>query len=358
MVMTMAENSTHKARDQDAVEAEASAWLVRLEGEDFTDEDQAALDAWFQQSPDHERVFRDVAETWNIMALAVVDAHFGAQKSTPLAGGHATSLLGRLKDAFRKRWFTPAFATGFAALALVAVVSVLFEPGGRPAMPYGQHAVQQFVTAVGRQSLETLEDGSRIRLNTDTKLSAQISEQSRTVELIKGEAMFTVARDVSKPFIIKAGNHEVRVLGTVFSVQKRPEGITVRVQSGRVAVSSEEGEGVDSVILTEGQQVLANDDSGMGAAQTLDVEQAFAWTNGLLIFDGTALPDALAEIDRYYFRDIQLQCDQAQSKKLSGVFRIDGLDEALEVILADASLQMDTHVKGKLLLQCPIDPEG
>ena len=92
-------------------------------------------------------------------------------------------------------------------------------------------------TAVGEQRSITLADGSLIKLNTRTTIRHRFDESTRRVELIEGEALFDVARDEQRPFIVTAGATEVRVLGTSFNVYKQSDlEATVSVLEGRVTV--------------------------------------------------------------------------------------------------------------------------
>ncbi len=94
--------------------------------------------------------------------------------------------------------------------------------------------------AVGHQLTATLDDGSTIQLNTDTRIELQYSSRERTVRLQRGEAHFAVAPDAERPFVVVAGSGVVRAVGTEFNVYLSDGNQTeVTVTEGIVEIAQE-----------------------------------------------------------------------------------------------------------------------
>ncbi|MCU1292618.1 MAG: fec operon regulator FecR [Bryobacterales bacterium] len=192
------------------------------------------------------------------------------------------------------RWPLMAGATLTAAAAIVLAFWL-----ARP-----QPQFTNLATPVASRQALTLADGTRIELNAQTSLSAEIGPKVRHVRLAAGEAFFAVHKDPSRPFVIETPAGSVQVTGTQFDV--RAESATtleVTVSEGSVQVAPA---GADKTIaLTPGQKLSALD--GHVAVQALsaaDLDNVLAWRQGQIVFNGTPLREAVARFARYHGRGI------------------------------------------------------
>jgi transmembrane sensor len=160
-----------------------------------------------------------------------------------------------------------------------------------------------YATAIGGHEIVPLPDGSRIELNTDTRVRTSLTADTRSVWLERGEAYFDVARDPSRPFVVYAGNRRVTVLGTKFSVRLDPDAkrVQLAVAEGRVQFDElRVSEPAPPMIAIGGEKVIAE-----GAATRVEsrsvqsVETDLSWRQGLLTFDQTTLAAAAEEFNRY-----------------------------------------------------------
>src|SRR5690606_28626324 len=103
-------------------------------------------------------------------------------------------------------------------------------------------------TGVGEQRTVTLEDGSRVSLNTATRLSLHFDRGVRRVRLQSGEALFEVARDPGRPFVVESGDRQVRALGTAFIVRRDAGRIAVTLMEGSVEVAPVGGTAGDEAV--------------------------------------------------------------------------------------------------------------
>ncbi len=200
-------------------------------------------------------------------------------------------------------------------------------------------------TAVGEQRQLVLEDGTRVFLNTDTSVVVKYNEQTRRVELRRGEALFNVAKQADWPFIVVAGDRQVRALGTSFVVRRDRQRLAVTLVEGKVTVSPEQGQsagegagegavvatqaepapqpaqlGKDVITLTPGQRLTFT----RGAATKLDtpsVEKATAWRRGQVILDDTPLRAAADEMNRYNAIKLVVEDPEASALLINGLFQ-------------------------------------
>ena len=124
------------------------------------------------------------------------------------------------------RWRPAAMAAGLALAVGLGSLVATQQLGGR----------RVYATELGGHATVPLADGSKIELNTDTKLRAALAEEQRTVWLDRGEAYFEVSKDPNRPFVVMAGDRKVTVLGTKFSVRRDGDRVSVAVAEGKVRV--------------------------------------------------------------------------------------------------------------------------
>jgi transmembrane sensor len=161
-----------------------------------------------------------------------------------------------------------------------------------------------------------LTDGSAVSLNTDTKIQVSYSNSERHVELLQGEAQFEVAHDADRPFVVSANGTHVSVLGTAFVVRKRSaSSLDVLVTEGRVAIDS-----APATVLSGGQMALIRD-GRLTTRSVEDMMRRVAWTEGMLVFNGETLSEAVAEFNRYNRRQLVITDAELASKTIGGAFK-------------------------------------
>jgi transmembrane sensor len=245
---------------------EACAWFVESRAGDLDDAGRREFDRWLRKSPEHLSAYLEIAAIWNegpsldpqskwttdtlielalesnddnVIALAPgaalptaspVSAHDSISVSAP-AQGHAP-VEHRRAPASSTR--TREWLRRWRRLAIAASVVVIL--GGTLTML--DLSAPVYTTALGEQRSIQFDDGSTVELNSRSKVRVRYSKQERDVELIEGQALFHVAHDLSRPFIVAVGATRVRAVGTQFDVYKKSSGTVVTVVEGRVAVYS------------------------------------------------------------------------------------------------------------------------
>jgi transmembrane sensor len=200
-----------------------------------------------------------------------------------------------------------------------------------------------YATRPGEQRLVVLADGSRMRLNTDSRARVHLRGGERTIRLSRGEAFFDVAHDPAHPFVVQAGGAKVRAIGTRFDVRRDPTAVKVTLVEGVVRV--QRGGEPQTWTLAPNQQ-LDLPRSGPASPRPTDAATATAWTAGRLIFHETTLAAAVAEVNRYGRHRIELDPSVPADRRIDGVFDV-GDTEAFV-----------SAVSGYLDLSAARDPDG
>lgn len=184
-------------------------------------------------------------------------------------------------------------------------------------------------TAIGERDSLQLADGSRVVLNSATHLRIERRLRSRQIELLSGEATFTVEHG-DKPFIVRSQGVAVRDIGTVFNVRSDSRGVAVAVLEGAVEVSS----GQSPVQRLNGGQQLQAHEGRVGAAEVADLDRVTAWQHGKLRFDGTPLSEVIVDIQRYRQAPVRLADPQIAGLRVSGEFDSDAVESLLDLLPA------------------------
>lgn len=181
-------------------------------------------------------------------------------------------------------------------------------------------------TARGEQRLVRLDDGSRVHLNTATRV--RLHRGRDRVELVSGEAFFAVRPRQDRTFEVDAGR-TIRVLGTRFNVRRESGCLTVVVQEGRVAIRDREGDASSARVLHAGGVAryparCGGVDPASDAAELARVE---GWLAGRVEFDGAPLEEVARELSRYTPWPLHVTSPRLADLRLSGVFHVDRLDD-------------------------------
>ena len=327
---------TSKRKQQSSIEA-VQWWTTLREGERARADRERFVD-WLQAAPENVAEYLELADFWQDLGAVGRDAEVEAilaeaethDNIVPLSGSISTALPSKVRT--HRAWLAAAACT----LVVLAGALALLQPSDEP-----------ISTAVGEQRSITLADGSLITLNTWTSIRHRFDESTRRVELIKGEALFDVARDEQRPFIVTAGATEVRVLGTSFNIYKKSDlEATVTVLEGRVVVratglisAGQAGSAVDTLQtaagefeLTDGQQIHIWPKEKVAPVKEVPPEKVVEWTTRRITFENTALSDVVAEFNRYNTNQLRVDDPDLALLELNGVFKPHSQDDLLEYL--------------------------
>lgn len=224
-----------------------------------------------------------------------------------------------------------AAALSVAVLAVILVSGLLLFGWRAPVRP----ADEAFVTyAAGHAENRrvTLRDGSILDLGAETRVDVAYSSGERRLILRSGEALFTVAHNAQRPFIVSAANGEVRAIGTAFNIRVGGRGAEVAIIDGVVRVDASDagdnGSGRQAIVHS-GQQVDYGLTSSQGALTTYltaprDIERddVIAWRRGLLVFRGAPLAEVISVANRYAAHPIRLRDVSKATLPVFGIFKV------------------------------------
>jgi transmembrane sensor len=302
------------------INQEAAEWFVEIHSDAPDAATRKRFDDWLRASPEHVRAFLDMVPIWEdaaqlpLNATATADEFVarirGASNVMPIRGNElpldvvrepqapvsaATDRRGRLSVRL-------ALAAGIAAVLASAAAIWGYQKLGNPV----------YETGVGEQRSLILADNSTVQLDALSRVRVRYSRQERSVELQRGRALFEVAKNTARPFVVYSDKTSVRAVGTKFDVYRKAAGTLVTVVEGRVAVSYGPN-------LTAGEQVLV----GTGTTQTIEhpnLAGVTAWTQRKLAFDSTPLAEVSDEFNRYNQRLLIIDSAGIGAMKISGLF--------------------------------------
>lgn len=242
---------------------------------------------------------------------------------------------------YSKSWFS---SIAIACLLLIGSLYLFYEYGYLDEhSPVKEAALQQVTAGRGERMNLTLSDGTSVVLNSSSTIRypSLFSGQSREIEL-EGEAFFSIARNVDKPFLVHAGDAVIRVLGTKFNVNAYADsdGVEVVVEEGEVAVRSDslanssrqQGEISNEVTLIAGEYTIVKEGKAPVSPITVALDHHLGWINGDLIFEATPLDVVIKKLERYYNRDFEVTDSSLLDHKLTVSFKKESLSKVLNVL--------------------------
>ena len=319
------------------VSEEAAEWFIEFRTGDIDATGRRAFDVWVRSSQEHLRAYLEVAAIWNECGALDACRAWNTDALISLAEENVVPLSAHSAAAANPKhgsWFvqessrTPQRRFTSTRLAAVAA-SIAFLACTVAVFTWFQfYRLPIYATAVGEQRSIRLEDGSTVELNSRSRVRIHFTESERGIELLQGQALFDVAKNPERPFIVRSDDTHVRAVGTQFDVNKKPGGTIVTVVEGNVAVSGtgrQDGnlrEIQDAILLSAGEQVLIAEQA-VAKPTRVNTAAATAWTHRQLVFESVALRDVAAEFNRYSTRKLVVEDSGAKELLLSGVFETD-----------------------------------
>jgi transmembrane sensor len=384
---------------------EACAWFVECRSGDLDNFGRRDFDCWLRKSPEHVSSYIEIAAIWNEGPLLDPDGKWSADtlikhargagddNVVALTGGAIATASTVLSGESSRTEFVPAstavhsqqvttrkaWVIGWRWSAIAASVAVLMILAG--GLVLLELSAPIYATALGEQRSIQFEDGSTVELNSRSRIRVNYSKQERGVELIEGQALFHVAHDTSRPFIVAVGATRVRAVGTQFDVYRKSNGTVVTVVEGRVAVYSapqsplagnaskvpqlpstyalpeSSGSAADpspfaaprarrsfptsatgsarppaeetarqdlltsgaSLMVAAGEQVTVTADAAQKIANA-NIASATAWREREIVFESATLSDVAEEFNRYNQRQLVIKDPTLYGFHISGVF--------------------------------------
>lgn len=363
----------HRLKLNTQICEEACEWFINCRTGDLDDAARQDFDRWLRKSPEHLSAYLELAAIWNegplldpegkfdrdtLIAQASVDRdnvvslpnswngtdtaeHDIALRTSRSGSDGAARSPPRVQSpsheksrGFRRRRFA-AIAASIVFVVCAAAILWLYTL-----------RAPTYATTIGEQRSLALTDGSTVELNSRSKIVVRYSKRERHVELLEGQALFHVAKDATRPFIVEIGSTLVRAVGTEFDVYEKRDGTVVTVVEGRVAILTDHPIAlpdrglptaairvlpanlpfpsvrpgrVGNIMVAAGEQLTVTLKE-IQIAEHPNIANATAWTQRQLVFESASLADVADEFNRYNDRQLIIGDPTLETFHVSGVF--------------------------------------
>jgi transmembrane sensor len=351
------------------VEQAASQWLARLDAGSLSASDLAELNTWRAADPRHAAAYARLAATWQALdrmqalrpppSEPIVDDFLNLRAShripsldqlAPLAGldpdRTMQAALPRPGPLPGRSWLWRIAVA--ASISLVIAAASIWRLGDNS---------QTYRTGIGGFERIVLADQSAIDLNTNSEVRVRLMRRVRKVDLIRGEASFSVTHDVERPFIVAAGLTGVRAIGTHFDVRQMDNSVEVIVDEGKVVVGDLALVDVRGTMASIPGLHLAAGESAIATGQGVELNtipkerlvRKLAWQTQMLVFDDDSLAEVVAQFNRYNIRQLILTDPKLANLTIGGYFRPTNLDAFLSVLQSDFGVRVSIEGNSVLL---------
>ncbi len=353
--------------DRKAIEEEAGAWLIKLDGDSAPSAGElASLREWLERSPVHREQLGSLADFWGKMNVLT-------ELAVPLGRPEDRTIRSFVKSL--RRTFPQIGRAGFATAVIIIGIAIAATFWLRPDPFLSSNGL--YATAIGQQQSTTLTDGSVVLLNTNSQINVNYNNEYRNIRLLQGEVHFTVAKGAARPFRVYAGNGRVQAVGTAFSVYLKDNTINVTVTEGKVELASVnrpstnrlpqqgtpsgtvESSGSNAIVDSGFVETLgtikagetatlqsfldAGTVSSINAIETVEAQEMarrLSWREGMLTFAGDPLEVVVDEISRYTTVSIEITDPDVRATRIGGRFPIGETDAMFDHLEANFGLRV------------------
>lgn len=319
-----------RRQEQTLVADQAAEWTLRLKLEGSQAHD--ALLEWLRESPLHVQEFLLACGIDDSMTR--LDPNHIVDVDVLIARAHSKSKVIPLADRlplFRQRvgiqvtrgrrlWLAASGVAAAAALAMLTWFTYL-SPGSQGV----------YATEIGDQRTFKLHDGSVVVLNTGSRIRVAYTDTARDIHLDRGQALFQVYHDATRPFRVHVASTVVQAIGTQFDVRRFADRTTVAVVEGTVQVSTGDrqdspqpataGAAREPLRINVGESTTVNSAGAIAPPERINPDLATAWRRQRVVFVDTSLDDIATEFNRYNVSPhLRIEGDELKTRVFSGSF--------------------------------------
>lgn len=294
-----------------SIDETAADWIARLDRGPLSEEESQVLEAWLSGDPRRRGAmlradaYAMLSESARALGPQFDPRQFAEPELAPAEPGPGRRLS--------RRSMLAMIGTGGAITASVLALGVSLPAAA-------------ITTGLGEVRLVTLEDGSTVMLNTQTSVKVHYGSDERVVELLYGEAFFTILADARRPFFVELPGKRLRATRGTFRVRKL-EGMPLDIlaDQGKIAIASTVGAAAQ-LELPAGSRLVFRSDALLERppAPTLIapdlISRQLAWREGKIAFEGEPLERAAAEFARYSKTRIEISDPGLAREPVAGLF--------------------------------------
>ena len=315
--------------------SEAARHALVLRGADALPEDILEALAWVDAHPENRAAFDRVERFLAACDNALSDPSCIETISSAVAQPHAER---------RRQYAGYALAASivFAFLGLVAMF-VTWPFGSAEPLPATE---AHYASAIGETRILSLPDGSSMKLGGATSAAIAFDQKQRTVTLSSGQALFRVAHDGRRPFVVKTKGGSATAVGTAFNIHRGLAGTTVTVIDGKVKVETSSVSSRSRSYLGPRMQLSYSGRGETGAIHQIDLSTVLAWEQGKLQFIHMPLDAIVDDLNRYSSLPISINDDDAKHMRLSGVVDTNHIHEWLAALAKTNRIEITITDRG------------
>jgi transmembrane sensor len=289
-------------------------WFARVRSDQMSQSEDRAFVAWLEQDETNARSYENGELAWGLALELRERAQVSRWVEEAVRGMDVPQT--RRRALLRP----PALIAAACVLLIAATTLLVFE--------LNRTSTAEYSTRIGEQRVVKLEDGSTVTLNTATELHVRYSRKWRSVELLRGEALFAVQPDAARPFVVLALGDVTTAVGTEFAVAVRGSSAAVSVLEGTVTVRPFLSSASSAAVrVAVGQAVDYEAGAAPGPLRSADTDRVRAWQTNRILFSDMRLADAIDEYNRYTETPIVLGAPALADRRVHGIFRV-GDEEA------------------------------
>ncbi len=297
------DSSTRNSLDQEAVQ-----WFMQVEREEAGVDTLSGWQQWMERSSAHRSAYETVQRTWRAL-----DAVSSPPWPTDAEVMHDRDGIADLRRKRIRHWTGWAAAAALAALAAGIWLFMPVTPGNGAAFS------STVATRIAEHRQIALPDGSSMQVGAHTELLVRYTGQQRRIQLLSGEAFFTVERDPSRPFMVEAGPNRVTAIGTSFNVRRYGEAVAVEVAEGRVRLENSELESAPTALLS-GQEAVLTAEDPQPVIRHVAAGQVATWRDGQHRYIDAPLQIVVADLNRYATRPVLIDDSAAANLRITATF--------------------------------------
>jgi len=324
-------------RSAKVIETEAAAWLARLDAREAGNS-PPEFEAWLDDDPRHRAAFTRLEVAWKrsdlLRKLKPLDQAADEDLLAPRATAHEAlwthATAYGVAQGSGARYRTAAARTHWRTVLPAAMVGLALVVVSVSRLVLGDVHSRVYETTIGGREHVVLPDASVAELNSNTRIRVKFDRTRREVEILRGEALFTVEHQADRPFEVTAAGVTARAVGTQFSVRLREDNrAEALVMQGRVALLQPQrlfgvrlGRHEVQPVLGVGDRAIADERSAsienLGSA---DLDRRLLWTVGKVEFRGESVREVVRELNRYSLHRIRVTDPEVADEPFGGTFR-------------------------------------
>lgn len=320
-------------------------------------EDGIFWESWLNDHPDKQLLANQAKKV--IRAISFKDKSFKKEEITDLWDRIRSETVSKGNDKISvapNQWKYLKVAAVILPFIIAAVLFLFFRD-----LPDDKVVTQVLIekhNPKGHKSTIFLSDGSKVILNAASDLSYHkpFDKNQREVHL-EGEAYFEVTQDKKRPFIVRSGNIETKVIGTSFNVEAYADDriIKVAVKSGVVSVENKEVKTSNnqnkSIVLSPLEMAVYSRETNKTMVTDYNPAVVLGWSEGTLHFQDASMKEFVTKLERWYGVDFIIERQTPVVKGITGTYRDETLEEILMGHKEASEFDYEFLTNGKVLIK-------